>query len=1451
MIQFIRIKYFVLIIILLFGTNTKAQVKCIVESYSTENGLSHDGIMDILKGKDGYMWFGTWDGINRFDGTNFTIYKARAGYKSKLDNNRINKIKEDDLGYLWVKADDDQIYRFDKKSETFMALSDYTGTQKINFLKIIPKGENVWITTESHGVYLVTYKDSVNIELTKFNKANKALHSNNIRFVFEQSDGNIWVGSSKGLSLLKKDLQGKFTSINYFNLYDFTSVKEGGSKLWFTTNNGVIIYFDKVLQKFYQKKISDNYLRDLYISKKVNAIYVVSSKGELFKINASTLEVENISKFKEESFYSVYEDQNGLLWIEPQNNGVIKFDPQTNKFKKFFQKNDATFQVYEKSYDVFEDKFDRLWVRMKGGGFGYYDKTNDKIHHFYNKNGETNYLDSNIITTRYLDPSGIMWLVTNDRGISKVIFQKDDFKHHLLFENTDNKTDNEIRGILYDSNNRLWLASKSSKLFVTKNGKAVKDLFVNWPKEGIMLIYKLFEDSKGNIWIGTKGNGLYKAEPLNINRSKYKLTHFVHDENDNSSISGDKIYTVFEDKRGDIWIGNYGSGINLVMERHGKTIFKNSKNSFKNYPINTCGKVRFINEDKKGKIWIATTNGLLKMNPYTDDYDEVNFDAYHKISGDISSIPSNDVLYIYNDSESNMWISSSGGGLSKIIDEGDSIKFKTFTTKEGLSSDFILSMIEDNHKNLWLATENGMSKFNLKDYTFRNYDSYDGLSKTGFSESSCIKLPNNHLLFGGVKGYLEFNPEEITDYKINAKMSFTKLEINNKEVDLFSENTPLESNINYNKRLNLDYTQNTIGINYQVLDYRSNNKQIYVYRLKGFDKTWHNVQNQKKATYTNLSPGDYVFEVKCLNKELYFNTPYKTLAITITPPFWKTTWAYIIYVLLIILFSEMIRRIAFSVIRLRNKVAIEHQLTELKLNFFTNISHELRTPLTLIVNPIEEIAINENLSPRGNEYMEVVRKNTSRMVRFVNQLLDFRKVQSGKATLNIKKIELISFVNEIASLFSEAAYEKNIELKIVSNTDRFFVKIDDKKIDVVIYNLLSNAFKFSPKDKTITVEIIKNEDDSFVVRVIDQGVGVEEDKLKEIFKLYYEGEGNKVDYIEGTGIGLALCKEYIKLHHGEIYATNNAGEGLTVTFKMNSIKEEGKKTITTLTTSYPIKLEKNNIEEVKIDVAQETSSQVDEPQGSLPTVLIVEDNNELRRFLSNQLRKSYKVIRATNGKDGLEKAMANIPDLILSDIMMPVMDGLELLDKLKNEETTSHIPIVLLTAKSTVDNKIQALNYGADYYITKPFDTEFLKASIGNLIQKRKKMFDSLVLDSKTVELSPSEIVVTTKDEAFLKEIIAVVEEQMVNPDFKIESFAKSINMRRATFNRKFKSLTNMTPVEFVRDMRLKRAKQMLDAGEKNISEVAFDVGFNSAGYFSTCFKDKYNISPSEYIKHH
>jgi len=1423
----------------------KAQIKCKIDNYSTEDGLSHDVIRDIIKGEEGFMWFATWDGINRFDGKNFITYKATAGDNNSLGNNRIDLIKEDAFGYIWLKAYDDQIYRFDKRTEFFLSIANSIGTNKIKFDDIITdKIGNVWLTTIKKGIYLVQKKENGHIKIIHFeegSKNNLSITSNKLNFVFVDKKNTVWIGSDRGLDMITKSKNQEYASKNIVKNSNVNCYLANDDTFWFGTNKGELISYDRIHKKYWKTLITKNSINSLAKSRNEDVLFMTTSFGELITFNKTTLKTESTFKISDSPVYKIYQDKRGLLWIEPEKTGVLMVDSRTKKIQFFSQKIDGSIVTLKNSFGFFEDNFDRSWVKLKGGGFGYYNPKTNTLDYFFNKPGDTNQQFSNTVSSLYFDPSGILWMSTLEGGINKIILQKNSFEQKLLVPDTKNRLENEIRAIYTDRSNRLWIASKAGKLKVYQDNQELKNLFVNYKSEDIGLIYTIIEDSKRNIWIGTKGKGLYKATPVNVQHSQYNLRQFKADDSNPKSISGDQIYSILEDKKGRIWIGTYDNGINLLEENQGEFSFIHN---FRNYPFEESDKVRYLAEGYRNQIWVGTTNGLVTFNPDNYDPNQIRFSRYIKKATNKSSLNSNDVLFIYKDTGGKMWLSTAGGGLNLAVEEKDNqLKFKNFTKNNGLPSDFILSMIEDDNQNLWLATENGISKFNLQSQTFRNYDTYDGLLKTRFSEASSLKLQNGDLIFGCKNGYLKFDPKKIESQRNVTKMVFTNFEINNKVSNVKSVEQPLNVDINYNNNIQLDYQHNTISIYYTVLDYKSNNKQLYAYRLKGLDDTWHQVKNQKKATFTNLAPGEYEFEVKCLNTDLYTNIPQKSLSFTITPPLWKTNWAYFLYAILFLALIEMSRRIAYSMIRLRNKVVVEQKMTELKLSFFTNISHELRTPLTLIVNPIEEIAKNENLSPLGSEYIEIARKNTNRLVRFVNQLLDFRKVQSGNEELHIEPIELIFFINEINALFSHVAHEKNIKIKTLSNFETLTVHLDKEKMDIIIYNLLSNAIKFSPNNSTITVELVIEKENILKINVADQGSGVDENKLEDIFKLYYETDSGKSKNV-GTGIGLALCKEYVQLHQGTIYAINNDKGGLTVSLEIDL----NKKKFQGIPHKAILEEERSKPQSI-IDRPKKENQLVQKNNSNLPVILIVEDNHELRKFLKNQLQHFYQIIESKNGKEGLEMATKKLPDLILSDIMMPEMDGIELLDAVKNTTETSHIPVILLTAKSSLETKIEGLKYGADCYITKPFDTDFLLASIENLIKQRKKVFEHLQTNVKTIVLEPSEISITTKDEQFLKNIIAVVEDNLTDSKFNIDVIVNSLSMSRVTFNRKFKSLTSITPVEFVREMRIKRAKQFLDAGETDIANIAYKVGFNDAGYFSTCFKEFYKTSPSEYLR--
>jgi signal transduction histidine kinase/DNA-binding response OmpR family regulator len=946
--------------------------------------------------------------------------------------------------------------------------------------------------------------------------------------------------------------------------------------------------------------------------------------------------------------------------------------------------------------------------------------------------------------------------------------------------------------------------------------------------------------------MGTKSEGVYKASPVNAAQTKYHLTHFTANKEQPGCLTSNQIYSLLQDRQGRIWIGSFDSGLFLVQEKNRDVKFIHTGAPFTYYPRQSFQKIRHMCLDQQGNIWIATTDGLLIMEANDQQAGNYMYRSYTKVPGDPNSLGNNNIQFIYQDSKNRMWLSTSGGGLDLAIGANPlkSLSFADYTIKDGLPNDYLLSCTEDKAGNLWIATENGLSRFNPQAKTFRNYDSYDGLPKAGFSEASVTKLPGGEIGYGTTSGFISFVPETIGIHRIQGNIVFSGLQVNNVDVSPSINKDISADNINYAAGLKLKYNQDIITIEYSLLDYRST-KQAFAYRLVGFDNSWHSDRQFRRVTFTNLPPGNYVFEVKSLSTDLYSNLPYRRLAITILPPFWKTWWAYLIYVVLAVLFIETIRRTVTTMIRLRNKIAVEQKVAELKLRFFTNVSHELRTPLTLIMNPLEQLFLKEKLSSQGTAWVEVAHKNASRMIRFINQLLDIRKLQTNTAKMNVSRVEILAFIKRIEEHFEDALQKNDLKLQILCEQKQLYITTDAEKLDVILYNLLSNAVKFSPHLKIITIRVKQLEDQRIEVSVSDQGPGVEKEKLAEIFELYYEGDLNSQKGLKGTGIGLALAKELVEFLGGTIRATNNESGGLTVHLQLSAISSFSEQDANGATISFHDKLEKTTEQKLLNSYVQTPQH----PDREAPLVLLVEDNPELNEFLNGQLSEYYRVEVAMDGREGLEKALTIVPDLIISDIMMPVMDGLQMLEKLKSQQETSHIPVVLLTAKHSVESQLEGLSYGADAYITKPFNNQLLIASVNNLLRQRKLLFEGMVLKKKTVDLSPGDVIITSKDETFLKEVIKAVEEKMSDPEFNIEIIAEAMSMSRTTFYKKFKSLADFTPVEFVREMRLQRAKQLLDAGGNNISEIAYEVGFNNPKYFSTCFKEKYQVTPSDYQK--
>lgn len=1446
------------VVVLLQSLWSAAQLNSNITRYSTRDGLSHDGVLCITRDRDGFMWFGTFDGINRFDGHDFVVYKSRPGDSSNLSNNKIRSIIEDKSAFLWVKTYDNKVYRFNKKTEQFLAISD--GTYKQLFKdrpidKIIPDTEDgVWLLTEHQGLLHARNDSSGTAAITHYAK-NRAgsfnINGNAVQFLHREGN-SIWIGTEGGLNCLQLDKNNKYAGVKFtpavtkfLASYSFTCFAQHKDFLFFGTVDGSLVTYHIKNKVFTVRQLCKGTRLNAICSSSRPLLYISTVGKGLITLDLNTLKHTYSGLTAEDTYFSLYEDRSGQVWIEPEKNGVLKYNPHTGIYKHYTQKKDVSNS--SRDYQVVRDSNGTLWVSMKGGGFGYYNPVSDDVAYFYDEPGTKDQKFSNILTSLLIDKTGVLWLSAKDGGVNKIVPITDKFNYLRLVKNPQNRSENNVRAMMKDSRGRLWICSRDAKVYVYENSKPVS-VFINSNKK-LGNVYSIIEDRKGNVWLGTKGDGLFKATPIDGTRSFYALSNFRNDKSDPNSLSSDLVYSVIEDRKGRIWVGTLGGGINLMTSIEGKITFQNYYNTLKRYPFSWANVIRHINEDDKGRIWVGTSNGLLIFDPNQSSGSGYNYHKYQKIKGDRSSLGNNSVQYIYKDRTGQMWVGTFGGGLNKVIKgpDGD-INFEVFTTENGLSNDVVLSITGDRQNNIWIATESGLSQFNPRAKVFKNYDAYDGLPLAGFSEGTCFSGNDGKLYFGCIDGYISFNPLNIRDKKINAEMALTRMQLYYKDMVPGAEGSPLKYAINETQILSLKHDQNAISIDYAVLDYRALNKITYAYKLEGFDKTWHHVNDQRKATYTNISPGKYTFKVKATSEDLFSNIPEKTLQIIVKPPFYLTYWAYLIYLVLAVAIAIMARRIIITMIRLRNKVLVEQKLTEVKLAFFTNISHELRTPLTLIVSPLEEISRNESLSVKGKEYLNIVNRNANRMIRFINQLLDFRKIQSGKIQLHITEVDLLALVRDICNHFSGMAIEKGIHFEVSSETEQVMAWVDEEKIDIIVYNLLSNAFKFTPAHQSISVVLnYVTGTEVIELKIVDAGQGVAADQLEEIFEIYYEGNTFGENHLKGTGIGLALSRDLALSHHGNLSAQQNSLGGMTFVLTLKTGKAHFK--------PEELKFEPNSrtagmIQIDTLESAMEFPVKNIKPVDT-PQVLIVEDNPELRNFLSVKLDGLYRIKSAADGVEGLNAAFTLLPDLIISDVMMPNMDGIQMLDQLKHDVRTSHIPVILLTAKSSVESQIEGLKYGADLYITKPFHTDYLLASVESLIISRKKLFEQLsnALDQRIVSLNPDEVVITSKDEVFLKQSIKIVEEGMKDPHFNIEEVATAIGMGRTTFYKKMKSLTGLSPVEFVRDMRLKRSRQLLDEGSITVSEVGYLIGFNSLAYFSTCFKEKYKMSPSAYLK--
>jgi signal transduction histidine kinase/ligand-binding sensor domain-containing protein/DNA-binding response OmpR family regulator len=1148
----------------------------------------------------------------------------------------------------------------------------------------------------------------------------------------------------------------------------------------------------------------------------INAVFVdraatlwIGSWGALNRFDA---EQQRFTHFlKDQVVRSIYEDHRGTFWIGT-NRGLHHFANIRDIQFLHEEEGSVSFKDYT-IHDIYEDNIGTIWIASDHGVYRY-DRRQHRFKHFAHDPDNPNSLSQDRIRSMCEDSAGALWIGTAAQGLNKYDPQTDQFQHS--FPGLENK----------------GFSPGPSKNYT---------------------ISSLHMDRFGMLWIGQWiGLGRYDMK-------KQQFVRFVHDPKDPYSLSGNNVMSIYEDRTGAIWVGTYHDGPG------GLDRFDRLRQKFDRFDLNPentsglgrqSGSVLSISEGNSGRLWFGTGGGGVCL----FDRESESFTRFTHIPGDPNSLSHGWVDVIHEDRQGMVWAAPYCGGLNKLDPQSGQVTI--YTEKDGLPNNSISSITEDDHGRLWLTTKNGLSRFDPHSETFKNFDSNDGLLNSDFGNSNVsIKGRTGEVYFGGENGIDYIQPDSIRDNPHIPPVVFTRF-------SRYSSGDPsgeviIEKGVTEKQRFDLTYQDHTLTLEFAALNFRNPKKNQYAYKLEGFDDNWINLGTKHDVTFTNLDPGEYTLHVKGSNNDGIWNEEGASLVINISPPWWKTGWAYTLYVILIGLTLYGLRRFELKRAVLKSELEKSKEVDEMKSRFFANISHEFRTPLTLILGPLQKF-LSTTKDTESKRDVLTMQKNARRLQQLIDQLLDLSKIEAGRMPLQAQPDDIVQRIREWTASFVSLAESRNITLDLNFPEKFVIVYFDPEKLEKITYNLLGNAFKFTPEGGKVTVAVdippsreqAKRSASRFIqVTVADSGVGFAPENVDHIFDRFYSTNEAMTDEQSSTGIGLALTKEFVEVHHGEIKVSSEVGQGTRFTvllplgkdhLKPEEIVDIPQKMDPELTPLIP-PLVRGDERGVEITPTESDYQELADGQSttkSAPALLIVEDNPDMRRFLHNCLAQNFVIVEAENGKSGYETARKKMPDLIVSDVMMPEMDGFEFCQKIKTDERTSHIPVILLTARASGESKIEGLETGADDYLTKPFDARELRVRVKNLIDQRSRLRERF---RRELLIQPSEVTVTSMDEAFLKKVIAAVEVHIDDATFETDDLARESAVSRRHLNRKLRALTGQSVREFIRTIRIKRAAQLLQQQAGSVTQIAYDVGFQSLGHFAKAFRKQFGVAPSEY----
>ena len=1385
----------------------------------TSDGLPNNSVRYLYQDSKGFLWLATLNGLSRYDGNSFLTFRPEIGDKVSLADNRIYDLTEDKNGFLWISTTPELFSCYDLQRACFV---DYTGTGALekNYSSIfVAANGDVWLRHSGNGCLRMVHQKDRQMVSTEFKTERGNLPDNRVQFVNEDAGGRIWIGTQRGLVSVS-DGQYKVED----RLLHFTSSLAFKNDMYFLTADGDIYCYQTTKQKLTKvgslsavagkTSPTGNFL--------LNDKWVILTNTGVFNYDFNTRKISVDSGLNIRNG-EVICDNHGDFWIY-NHTGCVTYILAKNGARKEFQliPEDKLGYIDYERYHIVHDSRGIIWISTYGNGLFAYDTTEDKLEHFLANINDQSHISSDFLLYVMEDRAGGIWVSSEYSGLSRISVLNEGTSRiypesRELFDRS-----NTIRMLTKMPDGDIWVGTRKGGLYTFDSNLHSKMSNQYFHSN----IYAIAEDNQGEMWVGTRGNG------LKIGDSWYR-----NEVSDPASLSENNVFSLFRDRKDRMWIGTFGGGLELAEPT------TDGKYKFRHFLQQKFGlrMVRVIEEDDNGMIWVGTSEGVCIFHP---DSLIADSDDYHLFNYTNGTFCSNEIRCIYRDTKGRMWVGTSGSGLNLCEPEDNyrSLKYEHYGTSEGLVNDVIQSILGDNNGDLWVATEYGISKFNPTNHSFENYFFSSYTLGNVYSENSACVGVDGKLLFGTNYGLLVIDPDKIQDSETFSPVVFTDLHVNGTQINPTMEDSPLKQSLAYSDEITLKYFQNSFLIDFSTFDYSDSGRTKYMYWLENYDKGWSTPSPLNFASFKYLNPGTYVLHVKSCNGAGVWNESETTLKIVIVPPFWKTNWAMLGYVLLLIVTLYFTFRIVRNFNSLRNRINVEKQLTEYKLVFFTNISHEFRTPLTLIQGALEKIQRVADIPRDLIHPLKTMDKSTQRMLRLINQLLEFRKMQNNKLALSLEETDVIAFLYEIFLSFGDVAEQKNMNFRFIPSIPSYKMFLDKGNLDKVTYNLLSNAFKYTPSNGTIILSVTVDEvKKTLQIQVADTGVGIPKEKQNELFKRFMQSSFSG----DSIGVGLHLSYELVQVHKGTIEYKDNDGGGSVFTVCIPTDKSVYSEKDFLIPGNVLLK-EAGGQAHHLLELSEELPEpeKIAEPLNKRK-VLIIEDDNDIREFLKEEVGVYFEVEVAADGTSGFEKARTYDADLIICDVLMPGMTGFEVTKKLKSDFATSHIPIILLTALNSPEKHLEGIEAGADAYIAKPFSIKLLLARVFRLIEQRDKLREKFSSEPGIVRAA---VCSTDRDKEFADRLAVVLEQNLSRPEFSIDEFAQLMKLGRTVFYRKLRGVTGYSPNEYLRVVRMKKAAELLLSGENlTVAEVAYKVGISDPFYFSKCFKTQFGVAPSVY----